>query len=239
VYFSAPKLAEASKQYDKLVNRENEEVEKAKTAPPDFGRYLLSTSKPPIRPLTQHTEDEDDEKSPGGGDPDDGWTPDPNSPFSNALYYYGSERWHEARAAFEEALQKTELSQHGQTEDREDRAVTSSKAVAEAASEAAAEAEVEPKPEPEPSPGPPGTEPEPKPEPKTQPEPAPEQLAPEVAEAPAALGVPSGEEGEPSSDFRARCLNGIGLCWMMENRFSDGLDSFNRAIAAGPSAPAA
>ena len=233
------KLAEASKQFDELVKRENEEVEKAKTAPPDLGRYLLSTSKPPIRPLKQQTEDEDDEKH-DRGDPDDGWTPDPNSPFSNALYYYGSERWHEARAAFEEALQKTELSQHGQTENRDDRALASSQAVAQAEAKAApqaeAEAQVEHHPETEPSPGP-GTQAELEPQSETQHMPAPAHLDSEVAEAPPALGEQSGED--TSSDFRARCHNGIGLCWMMENRFSDGLESFNRAIAADSSAPAA
>jgi tetratricopeptide (TPR) repeat protein len=221
-------LAEARKQYDELVKREDEEVEKAKNLPPDLGRYLLSKSTPPIRPVAQQNVEESDEMDAVEGDPDDGWTPDPDSPFTNALYYYGSERWVEARSAFEESLEKIEFSQHtqdaetmhGQAENRAQVSVSSPKAV-EPEPEAAAEAE-------------------PEPELKPEPEPVPEPV-PEPGELDSALGAasPSLDNSIGEGDFRARCHNGIGLCCMMQNRFTDGLASFNRAIAADPSAPSA
>lgn len=180
-------------------------MEKAKNRPPEHGRYLLSESMPPLRPQKRQNQDGDktDERDASGGDPDDGWTPDPDRPFSNAIYYYGSERWEEARSAFEEALEKTEVSRT-QTDHQH---LTDSETAGDIPSS-----------------------------PATTKMSGPSESSSEIA---GALLFPgsSNDEDDINTDFKARCHNGIGLCWMMQNRFSDGLASFDRAIEHDPSAP--
>lgn len=187
------------------MRQEDEEVDRAKDFPPDLGRYLLSKSKPPIPPLEHESEDdgEDGELNVLDSDPDDGWTPDPDRPFSNALYHYGSQRWEEARSAFEEALQKIEVSQQVRdTENLDLGHISALEAV---------------------------------PEPEQQSE---QQSEARLVGSSSSWSNPSSEDYS-STHLRARCHNGIGLCWMMQSRFSDGLASFDRAIAADPRAPSA